>query len=344
MTSVLPDVRDLVGDQTRRQHHADAALRSGLAAADWPALGTTAHLVVTDPGSLAPARSIVERRLTEIDRAASRFRADSELSALNAADGEWVSVSPLFAAALRVARHAAESTDGLVDPTVGAALINLGYDRTFVQVSPDGPPLTLQLHTAPDWRQLEVDDASERARVPLGVHLDLGATAKALAADLCAAAVARVLRSGVLVSLGGDIAVAGNGPSGGWPVDVTDRSDLELPTGGHGQTVAIHGGGLATSSTTARKWRRGGSLLHHIVDPRSGLPTTGPWRTVSVAAPTCVLANTASTAAVIIGATAPAWLAARGFSARLVAHDDAVTYVGQWPRAEDADDTEGIPA
>ncbi len=334
--SVLPDERDVLPEQTRRQHHANAATQGGLAAADWSALGTTAHLVITDPGSLAPARLIVERRLAEIDHAASRFRTDSELIRLNAADGEWVAVSPLFASALRVARHAAESTDGLVDPTVGAALIDLGYDRTFSQVPMDGPPLTMQLHTAPNWRQLEVDDVGERARVPRGVRLDLGATAKALAADLCAAAVARVLRCGALVSLGGDIAVAGDGPSGGWPVNVTDRSDLDLPTGGHAQTIAVHSGGLATSSTSARKWQRGGSLLHHLIDPRSGLPAAGPWRTVSVAAPTCVLANTASTAAVIVGAAAPGWLAARGFSARLVAHDGIVTYVGQWPTEEPA--------
>jgi thiamine biosynthesis lipoprotein ApbE len=329
--SVLPDERDVLAEQTRRQQHGIAATQAGQAADEWSALGTTAHLVITDPGSVASARTIVERRLAEIDRAASRFRGDSELSRLNAADGEWVAVSPLFAHALRVARHAAQSTDGLVDPTVGAALIDLGYDRTFIQVPTTGPSLTLRVQTAPGWRQLEVDDAGERARVPHGVRIDLGATAKALAADLCAAAVTRVLHCGVLVSLGGDIAVAGDAPSGGWPVNVTDRSDLDLPIGGQGQAVAVHSGGLATSSTSARKWRRGGSLLHHLIDPRSGLPASGPWRTVSVAAPTCVLANTASTAAVIVGANAPNWLAARGFSARLVAHDGTVTHVGQWP-------------
>jgi thiamine biosynthesis lipoprotein ApbE len=232
-----------------------------------------------------------------------------------------------------VARHAAESTDGLVDPTVGTALIDPGYDRTFTQVPPNGPPLKLRVHTVPDWRQLEVDDVGERARVPRGVRIDLGATAKALAADLCAAAVARVLGCGALVSLGGDIAVAGDAPSGGWSVNVTDRSDLDLPVGGDMQAIAVHSGGLATSSTSARKWRRGGSLLHHLIDPRSGLPATGPWRTVSVAASTCVAANTASTAAIIVGANAPNWLAVRGFSARLVAHDGTVTLVGQWPRA-----------
>jgi thiamine biosynthesis lipoprotein ApbE len=315
----------------RRSTQAAAALESGFGVADWSALGTSARLVVTDPAALAVARSVVERQLAAIDLAASRFRPDSELSYLNLAAGDWVVVSPLFARALRVARDAAQWSDGLVDPTVGAALIELGYDRTFTLVAADGPPLRLTARAAPGWRQLEVDDAGLRARVPAGVRIDLGATAKALAADLCAAAVAEEVGCGALVSLGGDIAVAGDEPAGGWPIDVTDRSDPELPVGGAGQVVAIHEGGLATSSTRARRWRRGGSQLHHLIDPRNGLPAAGSWRTVSVAAPTCVLANTASTTAMILGAAAPGWLSGRHFSARLVADDGVPAYVGQWP-------------
>ncbi|HEY0871497.1 MAG TPA: FAD:protein FMN transferase, partial [Acidothermaceae bacterium] len=252
-------------------------------------------------------------------------------SRLNLAAGDWVSVSPLFAQALRVACDAAQWSDGLVDPTVGRALIDLGYDRTFTLVAADGPPLTVVARAVPGWRQLEVDDEGLRARVPVGVRLDLGASAKSLAADLSAAAVAADVGCGVLVSLGGDIAVAGDAPVGGWPIDVTDCSDPELPAGGAGQIVAIRGGGLATSSTRARRWRRGGSELHHLIDPRSGLPAAAPWRTVSVAAPTCVLANVASTAAMIIGTSAAGWLSGRGFSARLVAVGGTPAYVGGWP-------------
>lgn len=316
---------------TRRSIQAAAATQLGFGVADWSALGTSARLVVTDPAALAAARSVVERQLAAIDLAASRFRSDSELSQLNLAAGDWVEVSPLFARALRVARDAAQWSDGLVDPTVGAALIELGYDRTFTLVATDGPPQRVTARAAPGWRQLEVDDEGLRARVPRGVRIDLGATAKALVADMSAAAVVEEVGCGALVSLGGDIAVAGAEPAGGWPVDVTDRSDPELPAGGAGQVVAIHAGGLATSSTRARRWRRGGSQLHHLIDPRNGLPTTGPWRTVSVAAPTCVLANTASTTAMILGAAAPAWLSAREFSARLVADDGVPAYVGGWP-------------
>jgi thiamine biosynthesis lipoprotein ApbE len=318
-------------DETRRTTQTAAATKAGLGVADWTALGTSARLLVTDPAALAPARAVVERQLAAIDLAASRFRSDSELSRLNLAAGDWVAVSPLFVQALRVARDAAQWSDGLVDPTVGAALIDLGYDRTFTLVAADGPPLTLFARAVPGWRQLEVDEEGFRARVPVGVRLDLGATAKALAADLSVAAVTAAVGCGALVSLGGDIAVAGDAPAGGWAIDVTDRSDPELPAGGAGQVVAIREGGLATSSTRARLWRRGGSQLHHLIDPRNGLPAAAPWRTVSVAAPTCVLANVASTAAMIIGTSAAGWLSGRDFSARLVADDGTPAYVGMWP-------------
>lgn len=159
--------------------------------------------------------------------------------------------------------------------------------------------------------------------------LDLGATAKALCADRAAAAAARATGAGVLVSLGGDIAIAGGAPAGGWTIHVTDdhRSGPEAP----GQTIAIAGGGLATSSTTTRRWRHDGRLMHHILDPWTGSPATGPYRTVSVAAADCVRANTASTAAIVLGDGAPAWLTERALPARLVAHDGAVTVLGGWP-------------
>jgi thiamine biosynthesis lipoprotein ApbE len=320
-----------MSEQSRRESHSATARDAGLAMADWPALGTTAQLTVTDAVALGPARAAVEQLLGDVDLAASRFRSDSELSRLNAAAGTWQPVSPLFARALRVAIDAAAWTDGLVDPTVGAALLDLGYDRTFEQVAADGPPLTVHIHAAPGWRQLELDDEAGRARVAHGVRIDLGATAKGLAADLCAAAAAQAGSCGVLVSLGGDIAVAGTPPEGGWLINVTDLSDLTLPHKGPGQVVAVSSGGLATSSTRARRWRRGGSQLHHLIDPRSGLPAAGPWRTISVAAQTCVLANTASTAAMIVGAAASGWLSGRQFSARLVQIDGTVTHVGGWP-------------
>lgn len=316
---------------TRRDEHAQTARGLGLSVCDWPALGTSAQLVVADPDAMPVARAAVEKVLAHIDLAASRFRADSELSRLNAAAGSWVDVSPLFARALRVALDAASWTDGLVDPTVGAALIRLGYDRTFADVPAVAGPIGLAVTAAPGWRHIDLD--GDRARVPAGTSIDLGATAKAFAADLAAESARDATGCGVLVSLGGDIAVAGEAPAGGWPIAIEDVTDLSLLTTGNSPVVVVRDGGLATSSTRARRWQRGGVELHHLLDPRSGLPAAGPWRTVSVTAATCVLANTASTAAVILGADAPGWLRARGFHARLLGVDGVPVYVNDWPRS-----------
>ena len=305
-----------------------------MAVSDWPVWGTSAQLVITDPGGLDVARAAVEATIADIDLAASRFRPDSELSRLYEAAGSWQDVSPLLTRALRVALDAAEWTDGLVDPTVGASLIDLGYDRTFSLVQSDGTAVPVHVRSAPGFRRIELDDDHHRARLAPGTLVDLGATAKGLAADMAADAAAEATGSGVLVSLGGDISVAGHAPADGWAVAVADVTDLSLPADEDAaQVIVIHSGGLATSSTSARRWRRGGSELHHLIDPRSGLPATGPWRTVSVTASTCLLANTASTAAVIAGDAAPEWLRTRGFHARLIRGDGSVVYVGGWPRA-----------
>jgi FAD:protein FMN transferase len=317
---------------TRRDEHARTAHRLGLSVCDWPALGTSAQLVVTAAAAMPVARAAVERVVGEIDAAASRFRDDSELSRLNASAGSWVDVSALFARALRIAIDAARWTGGLVDPSVGEALIRLGYDRTFAAVPAVGGPLRVVTTAAPGWQRIELDERAGRARVPPATRLDLGATAKAFAADLAAAAAAAECGCGVLVSLGGDIAVAGEPPVTGWPIAIDDVTDLSMPASETAPVVVIRDGGLATSSTRARRWQRGGVELHHLLDPRNGQPVSGPWRTVSVTASTCVLANAASTAAVILGAAAPAWLRERGFHARLVGVDGVPVYVNEWPR------------
>ena len=303
---------------TRGEQQAAAAAAHGLQSATWRALGTGVQLVVTD--SLPEARAAVEQVLAEVDAAASRFRVDSEISRLPV--GEWATVSPLLARLLTVARDAAAETDGLVDPTVGASLHDLGYDRTYTAIV-QGAPITL-VRRPVGWRALDLDGL--RVRAPVG--LDLGATAKAVAADLCAAA-AGAVSAAVLVGLGGDLATAGDRS---WPVLVRDTSDYE-ETSDDGQVVDLRGA-LATSGTRARRWNRGGKLVHHLLDPRTGLPTEGPWRTVSVVADTCARANTASTAAIVAGASAESWLSARGFSARLVSDDGAVRTVGDWPKEE----------
>jgi thiamine biosynthesis lipoprotein len=135
----------------------------------------------------------------------------------------------------------------------------------------------------------------------------------------------------VLVSLGGDVASAGEAPEAGWSIGIAD-DHAAAPAA----TVAIRGGGLATSSTAVRRWRSGDFLLHHLIDPSTGRPADSRWRTASVAAASCLDANAASTAAILLGGRAPAWLERRGLDARLVARDGAALTIGRWPAAHGA--------
>ena len=304
------------------------------AAASWLALGTQVRLVVTEATHLDDARGLLEADLAEVDAACSRFRPDSELRALPR-DGRPATISPLLAEAVGVALRAARLTDGDVDPTIGAALDAAGYDRDFATIPLAGPPLRRGVTSKriPGWREVRLD--GRVLTTPPGTKLDLGATAKAWAADRAAARIAARLEVGVLVSLGGDIAVAGPPPGDGWKIRVQDiaghpEDDPEGPY----TVVAIRDGGLATSSVTVRRWRRGGDILHHILDPRTGLPAESVWRTVSVAAGTCADANAASTAAIIRGVTAPSWLAGHHLAARLVDTRGLVLTVAGWPTPE----------
>jgi thiamine biosynthesis lipoprotein len=342
----------------RTRSHAPTAL----ACASWKALGTTAVLRCVDPAGPATARAIVERELAEIDLACSRFRADSELARLNARAGRRVTASALLVEALELAIAAARLTDGKVDPTVGRALELAGYDRDWSLLAtpprglaappgklapppgqlatwseaPAAPALTLRSRGG--WRTIEIDSARRMVRIPAGVRLDLGATAKAWAADRAATAVHAASGRGVLVALGGDIATAGAPPVGGWRIRVTDdhRSDRCAP----GQTISIRSGGLATSSTAVRRWSHGGRTMHHIIDPSTGAPAVTRWRTVSVAAADCAQANIASTAAILLGDSAIAWLSGLGLPGRLHDVRGDVTTVGDWP----APRTGGAPA
>jgi FAD:protein FMN transferase len=305
-----------------------------LASVSFPALGTTALLCVDDAAGLPAARAELERELAELDLACSRFREDSELTRLNAAAGTGpVVVGPLLLEAVEVALAAAESSCGLVDPTIGRALRLAGYDRRFATVKlRDGSSFRAGFARVPGWRGVELDRSNGTVALEPGIELDLGATAKALAADRSAHAAAAVSATGVLVSLGGDVAVAGPAPAGGWPVRVAD--DHAAAPEEPGPAVAIERGGLATSGTTLRRWSAGSVELHHIIDPRTGRPAASPWRTVTVAAGTCVDANVASTAAIVLGEDAPEWLEARGLAARLVRQNGEVELAGIWP--EDA--------
>jgi len=294
----------------------------------FPALGTTAALLVEPDDAVAAAREILANEIDAIDLACSRFRDDSELTRVNRRAGSWMGVSPLFVEALDAALRGARLTDGLVDPTIGSALRVLGYDRDFERVTREGPPIRVSVGRVPGWRSIEVDRSILRVRVPRGVELDFGATAKALCADRAAHEIARATGASVLVSLGGDVSIAGPRRQGGWAVFIADDQSAAIAEAD--ERISLGSGGLATSGTTARRWTRGNRVLHHVIDPVRGLPAAEHWRTVSVAAASCVDANIASTAAIVMGASAPNWLEARRLPARLVATDGTIVRVGGW--------------
>ncbi len=301
-----------------------------VAVAEFEALGTTVVVAVTRHSRLACAVARVADELRLADRTYSRFRPDSELMRLAGRDGRPTVVSPLLAAAVSLAVRAAAATDGLVDPTVGGALVAMGYDRDFAELAASAePPGTAR--PAEGAQAVSVDTGRSVVRVPSGVLLDLGATGKALAADRAATAAAAASGCGVLVNLGGDIRVAGTSPSAGWAIGIAD--DHRAAARETAQTVAIRDGAIATSSVVTRRWTRAGASFHHILDPTRGRPAEVVWRTVSVSARTCVAANTASTAAIVAGSDAIRRLLHAGLAARLVAIDGAVVTVGGWPGA-----------
>jgi FAD:protein FMN transferase len=282
----------------------------------------------------------VERLLADVDRTYSRFRPDSELAQVQAEARRSTPVGPLLWQAITTALAVARDTGGAVDPTIGRAIRAIGYDDDFARVAGRPADPVVHLVPVPGWQAIGMDPARRTVRIPPGVELDLGSSGKALAADLAAdAALATAVGGGVLVSLGGDIATAGRAPDGGWRILASE--DSETPPDSPGEVVAIDSGAVATSSTTVRRWRAAdGTSRHHLVDPWTSLPVDGPWRTVTVAAPTCVAANAAATAAIVLGGAGRAWLERQNLPARLVGVDGGIVRTGGWP--EPSDTTEAV--
>jgi len=301
---------------------------TGLGVAEWSVWTTTARLVVTEESALAEATAVVFEQLAKVDAAANRFLAGSEVSRLARGTGTPAAVSPLLAELIGVALAAAAATGGAVDPTLGGPLLDLGCpdlaaaEPTGPTAGPDRPQPSVRRRTS--WRDVRLD--GRMVTLPAGTLLDLGATAKAHAADRCAVAVADRFGCGALVSLGGDLRAAGPPPDGGWQVLVQDGPDEPA------SHVRLAGAtAVATSSTLHRTWRQGGRVRHHVLDPATCQPAAPVWRTASVAADTCVRANTWSTAALVRGHAAERDLRRAGVGARLVAADGAVVRLGGWP-------------
>lgn len=303
------------------------------AARRWELWSTEACVIVTEPSMLDQAVGLCREVCHDVEMACSRFRDDSELMILGSRLSEGQEISEVFAAIVRSALAAAEMTDGDVDPTIGSVLLGLGYDRDFALLdvrwnpAPESRGSIVVTTVAPAWTRIGL--AGNRIEVPDGVLLDFGAIGKALAADWAAQRISSTLGCGSMVSLGGDLATAGEAPPEGWVVLVQD-----MPDDPSGCVRLSSGYALATSSTQKRRWNHDGRQVHHIIDPHTGLPAEPVWRTVTVAAESCADANAISTACVVRGRRAPSWLKDLGVPARLVDSAGRVATFGGWPPDE----------
>jgi len=248
---------------------------------------------------------LVRALFEERDARFSRFRPSSELSRVNALPLGLTLVSGEFASMLSLSLDAARATDGLVTPAVGGAILAAGYDRDFVLLPRDvGAAVPAAV---PSWQSISLQGGGLLRTET--VQLDLNGVVKGKTVDD-----ALELAGSGWVSAGGDVAALE-------PVVVG------LPGG---DSIALHDGGLATSSVAKRRWLAGGVPQNHLIDPRTGSSTTSPWRDVTVSASTCLIADVAAKAALLLGAAGPAWLDGRNLAGRFVAHSGAVTLNESW--------------
>ncbi len=260
--------------------------------------------IVVSGGTTAERHS-VEALFAERDRRFSRFRGDSELSAVNSA-GETVLVSEQFGAALAVALEAAAATNGMVDPTLGVALVASGYDRDFASLA-DSDQTAYGPAASGCWQSVRL--TGKLLSRPRAVQLDLNGVVKALAVDDALG----LLSGAGFVSAGGDLAARG-------------AVDVALPQGG---AVRLIEGAIATSGRIGRRWLRDGAEQHHLIDPRTGKPSRSPWTQVTVVGATCVAADVCAKAAFLLGDAGPAWLDAHGVPGRFLSQERAVDN-GRW--------------
>jgi FAD:protein FMN transferase len=305
------------------------------ATAAFRAIGVECRIVATRLAEVPAARELAQARLGEVDAVASRFRPDSEVirlahtPATTASNDVTASVSPLLRSLIEDALWAAEATGALVDPTLGRAMETNGYDADLAEVLARPARInntpTEQDATVPSMLgRLSVDAVAGTVTFAAGTLLDLGATAKAAMADRLARELAGRGSGGFLVELGGDIAVAGRPPTGGWVISTEDSAD--------DARVVVTTQGVATSGTDRRRWYAEGVSRHHLLDPSTGRPVPDTWRQVTCVAASALEANAASTAACVLGAAAPDWLASRGIPARLVPDQGDVVRTPGWPR------------
>ena len=276
--------------------------------------------------TLAPALGVVQRVFRSWDESLSRFRPESELSALNRAAGRPFAASELLFFVTARALRWAQMTDGTFDPTLLRQIELLGYRRTFAEIGTGGdvPPASCGVAAGGGWRLVELDPQRRRITLPDGVGLDLGGIAKGMAVDASLDALVSAGLGCALVNAGGDLAVRGLPPEGdSWPIGLE---------GVPGEVLLLRRGALATSGTRRRRWLQAGAKRHHLLDPATGFPAEHELATVSVVAASCEEADVAATTAFIRGpARGAELLAGLGFAGIFVTEAGDVTRAGSWP-------------
>lgn len=285
----------------------------------WPAWGTSATLIVADDAAMGAARRLVTRALTQAEHCADLHNPRSEVGKLASAAGRPRKVSSLLAAFLRVGLAHARATNGLFDPTVGAAVIRAGQDHDlprkdfFLLPSCGGLRIPAQRQAAPKvpgWYLIELEHRT--VQMPPGTLLDLTALGRAATARYCADLVWNRLGVGVLVDLGGDSAAAGPTPAQGWPV--------------------ITGYGPNGQDHRPRDWRGSASMSGPVIDPSTGRPAPRTWKSIEITpngpVSGLVEAKALAITAAVLGPTAPELLARKEVTALLESPDGTVLRIG----------------
>lgn len=261
------------------------------------AMGTDVHVFVPDDAPmriLDPAVGLVQAEFAEQEQRFSRFRPDSELSRVNAASGSTRAISREFAEVLGLALAAATATDGRFDPTVLGALVAVGYDRDFDEVLAGARDVLHPLRPAGRWRELVLEE--DRISLPPDVGIDLGGIVKGWTCDRAASLAHDVGLAWVIVAAGGDLRLVGTAPR--IAIGVEDPDD---PSRTPFMRVGIEEGAIATSSVTRRRWGRD---AHHLIDPRTSLPSRTGVAQATAWAATCADAEVAAKDLLLTGEVA----------------------------------------
>ena len=258
------------------------------ASVETPLMGTRCHLVLLGP-SAPPVDQLVSQ-LEALEAMWSRFRPGAELSRLGAGNGRPTLVSHPTSMLLERCVWAWRRTGGLFDPTVLSAVRAAGYDRSFDEL----PQVSVLDAVAPPpgCDGIEVDTRVDLVRLPLGVGIDPGGIGKGLAADMVASAAVDLGADGAMVSIGGDLRVAGAAPAEGWEIELDHH--VVAPA-----RINVLDGAVATSSTLRRRWTTTDGPAHHVIDPRTGRPSQGAVVACSVVAAEAWWAEAVATALLV---------------------------------------------